>query len=212
MINFYAKQLWKSPFGPAIFYLVLGVGSLFLTWQGWQYLFVDAGRDYFLAWRVLEGEALEKALKGKEVLPKEIRTIRELQDRIPPHNPVAQIYIYLTKKAHPQSVESLSPRVLGIVNFFQCACHLKFQGSLSEEGLEAVAANLVNEYVFTRLELARSLSDLWKREVISKDFLEQTMKSLKESNLLPEDLQIEGQRFTLFSKGIPLQDFVVKGA
>ncbi|MFQ5443871.1 MAG: hypothetical protein ACE5EK_04555, partial [Nitrospinales bacterium] len=58
MINLYAKRLWKSPAGPAIFYLVLGIGNLYLTWQGWQYLFVDAGRDYFLAWRVLEGEAL----------------------------------------------------------------------------------------------------------------------------------------------------------
>lgn len=58
MSNFNANRIWKSPVGTEILYLILGIGNLYLTWQGWQYLFVDAGRDYFLAWRVLEGEPL----------------------------------------------------------------------------------------------------------------------------------------------------------
>lgn len=158
--------------------------------------------------RRLSGGDLTERLREHRVLPEEIDLIHLLQDQLEPHDPVAAIYIHMARFASHASIDGLHPQLVATYNCFQKAVHLYGRGYLRIEDVLLVADNLREEYNFTRIELARSLLNLLRRELISGVLADEVIAALKGKAHLPEDLQRVGQDITIHAERIPLQDLL----
>lgn len=133
-----------------------------------------------------ERELLE-ILRGLRVIGEQTDTILDLQDQIPPGDPVEKIYINLATDTDPDYYLKFGRRMVPTYNTFQAALDLSQDGRLTTEQVLRVAQDMVTNYGFTSEELESSFDNLVRRQLLSATCVQETLPLLKSQWLFAPD-------------------------
>lgn len=109
---------------------------------------------------------IRKILKSFRVQGEQMEMILDLQDKVPMQDPVEKIYINLAEDTDAEYYLKFGRRVLPTYNTFQTTLDLYQDGRLHKEHVISVAQDMVTNFGFSIDELAKSLDDLIRRQVI----------------------------------------------
>lgn len=134
--------------------------------------------------RISESE-LKAILDGLNVLPYQVDTIIELQNKIPAQDPVFKIYINLISDTDPDYYFKFGKRLVPTYNSFQIALDLFQDRRIDVTTLRTVAQDLLKNYAFSMDELIWSLEDLVQRGFLKSEAVDATIHILKEDKIVP---------------------------
>ncbi len=130
---------------------------------------------------------LREVLRSLHVIGGQTETIFDLQDEIPPHDPVEKIYINLAVDTDPEYYLKFGRRVVPTNNTFQAALDLFQDKRLNAEFVLRVAQDMVMNFGFTIEELESSFDGLVRRRILSSATVTDILPVLKGQNLLSPD-------------------------
>ncbi len=139
--------------------------------------------------RRLGVKELREVLKELRVNGEQTDTIIQLQGQVPEQDPVEKIYINLAVDTDPEYYSKFGRRMLPTYNSVQIALDLYQDGRLTTELVVKVIRDVVTNYGFTTDEVAWSLDDLIRRQVLGQQSLESIAVVLKENQLLAESFK-----------------------
>lgn len=154
----------------------------------------------------ISGPDLVKRLRDLRVLEEDIDTIQMLQNQMPLRDPVEHIYIHMIRSDDPARIEGHHERMIATYNSLQTASHLFTNGYLKAEDVLSVAWSLRRDYGFTQLELARSLLNMWRRELLSTAVMDDLIDLLRRNEHLPRDLRRDGENLVVLQDEVIVQD------
>lgn len=126
-------------------------------------------------------------LRGLHVIGEQTDTILELQDRIPPTDPVEKIYINLATDTDTDYYLKFGRRTVPTYNTFQAALDLLQDGRLKQDQVIRVAQDMVMNYGFTSEELESSFDNLVRRQLLSDVTVSEVLPLLKNHGLIAPD-------------------------
>lgn len=126
-------------------------------------------------------------LRGLHVVGEQTDTILELQDRIPPVDPVEKIYINLATDTDPDYYLKFGRRVVPTYNTFQAALDLLQDGRLNNEQVIRVVQDMVTNFGFTNEELQSSFDNLVRRQLLSAECVHEALPMLKAQAIFDAD-------------------------
>lgn len=126
-------------------------------------------------------------LRGLHVVGEQTDTILDLQDRIPPGDPVEKIYINLATDTDSEYYLKFGRRMVPTMNTFQTSLDLLQDGRLTHEHLVRVAQDMVLNFRFTTEELQTSFDNLVRRQLLSMEVVKETLPLLQTQGLFAPD-------------------------
>jgi hypothetical protein len=132
---------------------------------------------------------LMSILRDLHVVGEQTDTILELQDQIPPGDPVEKIYINLATDTDPDYYLKFGRRMVPTYNTFQAAMDLLQDGRLNHEQVIRVAQDMVTNYGFTSEELESSFDNLVRRQLLGESTVKDALPLLKNQGLFAPDFQ-----------------------
>lgn len=128
-------------------------------------------------------------LRGLHVIGEQTDTILDLQDQIPPGDPVEKIYINLATDTDPEYYLKFGRRVVPTYNTFQTSVDLFQDGRLNSDQVVRVAQDMVMNYGFSNEELEFSLDNLVRRQLLGDSTVKEILPRLKAQALFAPDFQ-----------------------
>jgi hypothetical protein len=128
-------------------------------------------------------------LRGLHVVGEQTDTILDLQDQVPQNDPVEKIYINLATDTDPEYYLKFGRRMVPTYNTFQAALDLLQDGRLTDDQVLRVAGDMVMNFGFTSEELQSSLDNLVRRNVVSRECVQQIVPKLIENEIFASDFQ-----------------------
>jgi hypothetical protein len=126
-------------------------------------------------------------LRGLHVIGEQADTILDLQDQIPPGDPVEKIYINLATDTDPEYYLKFGRRMVPTYNTFQAALDLLQDGRLNHSQVIRVAQDMAMNYGFTSEELESSFDNLVRRQLLGAECVNETLQILKSHDLFAPD-------------------------
>jgi hypothetical protein len=136
-----------------------------------------------------EVKDLREILQGLHVTGEQTDTILRLQSQVPENDPVEKIYINLAVDTDPEYYSKFGRRMLPTYNTVQVAFDLFQDSRLSEELVVKVIRDVITNYGFTNDEVAWSLDDLIRRQVLGSPAVEKISKVLVDNQLIADSFK-----------------------
>jgi hypothetical protein len=139
--------------------------------------------------RRLDHTELADVLRSNSVTGEQLTTIIELQEQIPPRDPVEKIYINLADDTDPDYYLKFGRRTVATTSTFQVCLDLFQDGRLSETQVLRVGQDMMMNYHFTPEEFERALDALIRRQILGKTAFDQIEPLLKSYNLITKSFE-----------------------
>ena len=134
--------------------------------------------------RRISNRDVEKILKYFQVSQEQIRTLINIQERIPIHDPVEKIYINLAEDTDADYYLKFGRRVLPTFNSFQTSLDLFQDKKLGLRHVVNIARDLLENYGYTTDLLEKSLDDLVRRQVIEFETVDSLVPGLVSAKII----------------------------
>lgn len=133
--------------------------------------------------RVSEVE-LEKILTGLSVVGPQLRSIFNLQSRLPHQDPVKKIYINLAEDTDAEYYQKFGRRCVPTYTSFQSALDLYQDGKFDLDQVILVAKDLQTNYYFVRDELEKHFDDFIRRKILLVTSVQEILPALQKEDLI----------------------------
>lgn len=134
--------------------------------------------------RRLDEIETRKILNSLHVTGPQMRTIFELQAKIPEQDPVEKIYINLASDTDAEYYAKFGRRTIPTYNTFQTALDLFQDRRLNGQQVVKVAQDMLTNFDFTQDELEKSMEDMVRRPLLAEETLAELLPILKENSII----------------------------
>ena len=173
-----------------------------LPWQAEETLFGDDSESDALIYSIygdvvagrLRGEALKKTLLKHQVRREDADYVVGLATGLPEKELVQSIYINLEVRKTPEIFANFGARLVPCHDTFQAALRLFEDGHIAEEGVMAVAEQLVVTLQRKPVSLLRSAADLVARGAVGLGTIERLWGALQARELAPDYFVVDAAR------------------